>query len=207
MSQYSTPPRLSQLAAAAILACIVTWTASAPQASAKPGEPQFEQRHVVYIEPLAMSTIGSFFETLVLSLGYEHKLGQGPFAVLLNLHGGYEERKEYDDFVDRDYAYGLGVGLRRYIGSAFEGSYILGQTDYVYGGSRNSYYEYYPTTGSTPYTTDEKHQYLSLTQVGIGYKWMWTYFALDLSLGGAFFMSTEEKYTRLTVGFNLGAPF
>lgn len=207
MNPCSKPSRLVNLAIATLMACLATWTASAPQASAKPGDPQFEQRHVVYIEPLAMSTIGSFFETFILSLGYEHKIGAGPFAVLVNLHGGYEEREEYNGVTDRDYAYGLGVGLRRYIGSTFEGSYITGQTDYVRGYSRDIYYDYYPATSSDSYTSSERYQYLSLTQAGIGYKWMWTYFTLDLSLGGAFFMSSDEKYTQLTVGFNLGAPF
>ncbi len=63
MNPCSKPSRLVRHAVATVLACLATWTASAPQASAKPGEPQFEQRHVVYIEPLAMSTIGNFFET------------------------------------------------------------------------------------------------------------------------------------------------
>lgn len=163
-------------------------------------------KQVHYIEPVMMGIVAGNIDIGTLAFGYERKLGAGPLSLLVNLHGGYFE-SDYDYEAEKEYAFGLGLGLRRYFTTAFSGSYITGQSDYIQGYQRQPEYNWNPVTNVGATENVVSHPMLSVTQVSIGYKWQWKYLALDLSIGGAFYLNDDEAYTMLIAGVNVGAPF
>lgn len=163
-------------------------------------------KQVLYIEPVMMGIVAGNTDIGTLAFGYERQLGAGPLSLLVNLHGGYSESN--DDYeANKEFAYGLGLGLRRYFSSAFSGSYLTGQSDYIQGYQRQPESLWDPMTQISSTEIMVNHPMLSVTQVSIGYKWQWKYLAFDLSIGGAFYLNEDEAYTMLIAGVNVGAPF
>jgi hypothetical protein len=104
----------------------------------------------------------------------------------------------------------MGLGLRKYFGTSFSGSYLTGQSDLL----RYQDYEYAPGTvdqnGNWVFPDPRERAFeeiLSVSQLAYGYKWDWRQFTLDLSIGGAFYAKEDEKYTSLIGGVNIGFPF
>jgi hypothetical protein len=183
-------------------------------------EPAPDHNQVLYLEPMAMILVSSYMtlNTQIFSMGYERRLGSGPASLLVNLHGGYsEEDNNYDGHPRTDYAIGFGLGFRRYIGDAFSGSYLTVQSDYIRGEKWGTQYNYNPSPiydqlGNSiyqPYPTEpfSEKQFLSMSQISYGYKFQWKYIVVDLSLGGAFYLTQDEAKTNLIGGANLGVPF
>lgn len=198
-SSAAYPPRMTQFKARLAFAFAVFLFIGKTPAS----EPA---KQVLYIEPVMMGIVGSNTDIGTLVFGYERKLGAGPLSLLVNLHGGYSESNDdYDNH--KEFAYGLGLGLRRYFTTAFTGSYVTGQSDYIQGYQRQPEYSWDLITGISSNETVVSNPMLSVTQVSIGYKWQWKYLALDLSIGGAFYLNEDEAYTMLIGGVNVGAPF
>jgi hypothetical protein len=143
----------------------------------------------------------------MISGAYEHRLTQSGYSLFVPLNAAYREDN------DRiEYAIGAGLGIRKYFGTSFSGSYLTAQSDlmryqtydYVY---QNPYMDengmwVYPPSGDRVV-----EQFLSITQLAYGYKWDWRQFTLDLTIGGAFYAKSDEKYTSLIGGVNLGFPF
>jgi|GEM_PF-4617897 len=166
-----------------------------------------EPNQTLFIEPVSMWIISGVGDMDVISLGYEKRLGAGPWSVLGQLHGGYNRNGRPDeDFYSKDYAVGTGLGIRRYIGALFDGAYLTGQVDYVRGESWDM--EYFGFTETTnPYGLVHRNRSLFMGQFSCGYKFAWKFFVLDLAVGGALYRTPDEIYTYPILGGNLGLPF
>ncbi len=171
------------------------------------------QKSAVYATPATMVITSTQLGFPIISLAYEHSLTNRGLALFIPMHGGYLENS-----YTKQFAYGLGIGLRRYIGESFSGSYLTAQSDFIKGEDDNNggHWEYLtpdPATGTNPRevwidgTQPRKEIYLSMSQVSYGYKWMWKQVALDLSLGGAFYANQDEKFTGFIGAANIGIPF
>ena len=162
--------------------------------------------NAVYASPLSMIVYSSITDIAVISAAYEHRLSRSGYSLFVPLHAAYRENE-----TELRYALGMGLGLRKYFGTSFSGSYLTGQTDLTR--YQTSVYEdapaYMDQNGNWIYTSSDRRveQFLSITQVAYGYKWDWRQFTLDLSLGGAFYAKDDEKYTSLIGGVNIGFPF
>ncbi len=163
--------------------------------------------NAVYASPVSMIIYSSITDLTMISGAYEHRLSQSGYSLFIPVNAAYREDKD-----QTEYAFGLGLGLRKYFGTSFSGSYLTAQTDlmryqtyeYVY---QNPYQDengmwVYPPSGD-----QRVESYLSISQVAYGYKWDWRQFTLDLTIGGAFYAKDDEKYTSLIGGVNLGFPF
>jgi hypothetical protein len=166
-----------------------------------------QAKQVVYIEPVAMIITSAVTDLGAVSLGYERKLGTGPFAALFNLHVGYDATTYENARNDTSLAYGAGFGLRRYFSRAFSGSYATGQTDLIMGYISEPDWSWDPISGQSSEKQNVEEPLLSITQLSIGYKWQWKYLAVDASIGGALYIHTPETYTMLIGALNIGAPF
>lgn len=162
----------------------------------------------IFASPMSMGITSSLIDFPVISGAFEHRISQNGYSLFIPLHGGFNESKREKT----QYAFGAGLGLRKYIGDSFTGSYLTAQSDLLsYQVNKESYepmiqdqfgnwvgggYVYSPTNG-----------YLSITQLAYGYKWGWRQFTLDLSVGGAFYAQRDEKFTNVIAGANVGFPF
>ncbi len=161
-------------------------------ASASRAEPEPENRNAIFIAPLTMIIAGSSLEFPVVSMSYERMLGRG-YSLYLPFHGGY-----YDSEDEKaTWAVGFGGGLRKYIGRPFSGSYFTFQYDQFLTNQESNDWN---TNGSV----DES---LAFFQLSYGYKFQWSQFALDLGIGGAFYITETEKFTRPITAVNIGFPF
>ncbi len=177
----------------AVVACFLSY--SKAQEVNKP-------HNVLYFQPVLTLITSSFSDSRVISIAYERQLGENGLSFFIPIHGAYFEEKQENFF-----ALGSGLGLRKYIGYAFQGSYFTLQSDYIkYGGNRPRCSEisnYYCDTFTYPYSND----FLSITQLSFGYKWMWKVISLDLSMGGAFYAQEDYKHTSVIGAANVGFPF
>ena len=170
------------------------------------------RKSALYATPVTMGITSAHLGFPIISIAYEHSLTEKGLAIFIPLHGGYLE-----DRYAKQYAGGLGLGFRKYIGESFSGSYLTAQTDYVQGESINNggHWDspYDPISGL--YRKEQwvsgietsKEIFLSISQLSYGYKWMWKQVALDLSLGGAFYANQDEKFTNFIGAANIGIPF
>ncbi len=166
-----------------------------------------ENTSAIFASPLTMGITSTLVNFPIISGAYEHRISENGWSLFIPIHGGYNQQNE-----DVQYAAGMGLGLRKYIGSSFTGSYLTGQTDLLaYKLDKDHYAEmvqdqYGYWTGGA-YTRVPTKGYLSVTQLSYGYKWGWRQFTLDLSVGGAFYAQRQEKYTNVIAGANVGFPF
>ncbi|HKP97686.1 MAG TPA: hypothetical protein VJ385_18235 [Fibrobacteria bacterium] len=164
-------------------------------------------RNAIFASPLTMFASSGMLDFPIISVAYERSLSESGYSLLIPLHAGYLE----DEF-EKDVGIGAGLGIRKYFGNPFKGSYITGQTDYIKSYARNhdgGYYSY-DINGNSIYHPDGnsvKRDFLSITQLSFGYKWGWRQFTLDLSGGGAFYAQDAEKYTNFIGSANVGFPF
>ena len=161
----------------------------------------------IFASPLAMGIMSGMADMPVVSAAYEHRLTESGYSLFIPLHGAYNQQDK-----DVKYAAGLGLGLRKYFGADFAGSYLTAQSDLL--GYKTDRTEYTPATQDANgfwHGGDSKRvpykDYLSVTQLAYGYKWGWRQFTLDLSVGGAFYAKRDEKFTNVIGGVNLGFPF
>lgn len=163
--------------------------------------------NAVYASPVAMIIFSGISDNTVISGAYEHRLTRTGYSLFVPLHAAYRENE-----TELRYALGMGLGLRKYFGTSFSGSYLTGQSDLM----RYQTYEWeYPApyldqNGMYVYPQSYNHRIervVSITQLAYGYKWDWRQFTLDLNIGGAFYAKEDEKYTNLIAGVNLGFPF
>jgi hypothetical protein len=171
------------------------------------GAEENNHTNAVYASPVAMIIYSGISDLTVLSGAYEHRLTQSGYSLFVPVNAAYKENE-----TELRYAFGMGIGLRKYFGTSFSGSYLTGQTDLM----RYQTYSYdYPGpymdgNGMWVYPQSTKRaieQFVSITQLAYGYKWDWRQFTLDLNIGGAFYAKEDEKYTNLIAGANFGFPF
>jgi hypothetical protein len=170
-------------------------------------DPSHDHNNAIYVSPVAMLIYSGISDITVISGAYEHRLTQTGYSLFVPVHAAYRE-----DETEFRYALGMGLGLRKYFGTSFSGSYLTGQSDLMQ--YRTYKWDYpgaytdangmrvYPPSSYRP-----SENLISITQLAYGYKWDWSQFTLDLSLGGAFYAKEDEKYTNLIAGANLGFPF
>ena len=167
-----------------------------------------ENTSAVFASPLTMGITTGLIDFPVISGAYEHRISENGWSLFMPIHGGYNQHNE-----NIQYAGGMGLGLRKYIGTSFTGSYLTGQTDLL--AYQVKQWEYvdptFDNTGNViTYGNDRemlKKGFLSVTQLAYGYKWGWRQFTLDLSIGGAFYAQPHDKFTNVIAGANLGFPF
>jgi hypothetical protein len=162
----------------------------------------------IFASPLTMGITSGMIDFPVISGAYEHRITESGYSLFIPFQGGYNQHNE-----NTQYAAGMGLGLRKYIGRGFAGSYLTGQTDllaykvnkWVYTDTQYDQFGnvvQYGASGDVP-----TQGYLSITQLSYGYKWSWRQFTLDLSVGGAFYAQRDEKFTNVIAGANVGFPF
>ena len=149
-------------------------------------------KNALYAQPILTAILGGFSDQAIVSVAYERSLTENGLALIIPLHFGFNG---YED--ENSLAMGMGIGGRKYIGRPFSGSYLTFQTDYVY-----EWDEY-----SGPISTTVTEDFVSITQLSFGYKWMWRPFILDMSLGGAFYATETAKHTNIIGNINFGFPF
>lgn len=160
----------------------------------------------IFASPMSMGIISGMIEFPVISGAFEHRISEKGYSLFVPLHGGFNQNQRENT----QYAAGAGLGLRKYIGDSFTGSYLTAQSDLLaYQVNRWDYGGYYDANGMYHYN-DKATPYkgfLSITQLAYGYKWGWRQFTLDLSVGGAFYAQRDEKFTNVIGGVNVGFPF
>jgi hypothetical protein len=160
----------------------------------------------VYASPIAMMYLSGMTDVAVISGAYEHRLTATGYSLFIPLHGAYRE-----DRSETRYAFGAGLGLRKYFGSSFSGSYLTAQSDLLR--FRDYEYEYIPSVQNPDGTwtggesrNRPRTDFVSISQLSYGHKWDWRQFTLDLTIGGAFYAREDEKFTNV-IGVNVGFPF
>jgi hypothetical protein len=172
-----------------------------------------KQNSALYATPVTMGITSSQMGFPIISIAFEHSLTDRGLALFIPLHAGYLEDRNA-----KQYAAGLGLGFRKYIGESFSGSYLTAQSDYVRGEDirDGGYWEYPQYDPNNPYYRPgvwvsgariRNGISLSISQLSYGYKWMWKQVVLDLSLGGAFYANQDEKFTGFIGAANIGIPF
>ncbi len=159
----------------------------------------------VLLEPGSMLAIEFVNKISVVSLGYERQFGNSPISFQLHLHGAFSEDDQFNDHGDSAWAAGAGLTLRIYLGKTPEGSFVQVQSDFVSGEFRG-----WADPGNfdlSPLKSTTREWLLSLTHVGIGYKWAWQYFVMEAGVGGGLYFTQSEEFTSVAVTFNVGAPF
>jgi hypothetical protein len=162
----------------------------------------------LYASPLAMGITSGMIDFPVISGAYEHRISGNGYSLFVPLHGGFNQNQRENT----RYAFGAGLGLRKYLGESFTGSYLTAQTDLLsYKVNKEGYTESKQDengmwSGGQYFVTPYKG-YLSISQLAYGYKWGWRQFTLDLSIGGAFYAERDEKFTNVIGGVNVGFPF
>ena len=164
----------------------------APTAAVKP------LRNAIYASPMSMIINSAFLEFPVISIAYERSLNENGLSLMMPFHVGWLENER-----EKDVTIGAGLGIRKYFGHAFAGSYLTAQTDYLHHYTRGIDYSW-SINADVPF---QKTDYLSVSQLAFGYKWLWQSFTLDLSGGGAFYAQDKEKYTSFIASANVGFPF
>lgn len=172
-----------------ILSALIGLAVSTSRAETEP-----ENRNAVFIAPMTMLIAGTSLEFPVVSMSYERLLGRG-YSLYLPVHGGYYDSEGEEGI----WAVGFGGGLRKYIGRPFSGSYFTLQYDQILSNQEADDWDW-DSDGSV----DES---LAFVQLSYGYKFQWLQFALDLGIGGAFYITESEKYTRPITAVNVGFPF
>ncbi|MDB5049728.1 MAG: hypothetical protein JWO30_2799 [Fibrobacteres bacterium] len=157
-----------------------------------------KNRNALFASPVTMIVNTGFLDFPVISIAYERSLSETGYSLFIPMHGGYLENQD-----EKDVAIGAGIGLRKYFGTAFTGSYITGQSDFIKSYTRRMEYNYNNSTDLSV----ERDDFLSITQLSFGYKWGWREFTLDLSGGGAFYAQDAEKATNFIAAANVGFPF
>ncbi|MDQ3001723.1 MAG: hypothetical protein M3Y08_10740 [Fibrobacterota bacterium] len=165
-------------------------------------------RNAIYASPITMIVSSATLDFPVISIAYERSLTKKGLSLVIPFHAGWLENQR-----EKKVAIGSGLGFRKYFGHAFAGTYLTAQSDYTHHYFRGERYvnsvfspegnlisEGGPTYG--PHT-----DYLSISQLSFGYKWLWNSFTLDLSGGGAFYARDKEKYTNFIASANVGFPF
>jgi hypothetical protein len=155
-------------------------------------------RNAIFASPVTMIVNSSILEFPIISIAYERSLSETGYSVFIPMHAGYLE-----DQYEKDVAIGAGLGVRKYFGHAFTGSYVTGQSDYIKSYTRRIEYDYSLSIDRSVTNND----YQSTTQLSFGYKWGWRQFTLDLNGGGAFYAKDTEKYTNFIASANVGFPF
>lgn len=162
----------------------------------------------IFASPMTMGITSGLIDFPVISGAYEHRISEKGYSVFIPLHGAFNQNQRENT----RYAFGAGLGLRKYIGDSFTGSYLTAQSDLLsYKINKESYV---PMTQDQSgnwtgggYSYSPYKGYLSISQLSYGYKWGWRQFTLDLSVGGAFYAQRDEKYTNVIAGANVGFPF
>jgi hypothetical protein len=161
-----------------------------------------KNRNALFVSPLTMMIYSGMMNNAVISIAYEHSLSETGYSLLVPVHAGYREQAG-----ERFAAAGFGLGLRKYFGEAFKGSYLTAQSDYTYSYERGEEYMWNSTDYTSYNKPFEKRDFLSITQLAFGYKWGWKEFTLDLNTGGAFYAQDKEKRTNFIASANFGFPF
>lgn len=189
----------------ATLAFLALTTVHAQETATRPAP---VLRNAIYALPMTMIVSSSTLEFPVISIAYERSLTEKGLSLVIPLHAGWLE-----DRSEKNVAIGSGIGFRKYFGHAFAGTYLTLQSDYTHHYFRGERYEspVYDTDGSLisagGMTNGPRTDYLSISQLAFGYKWLWNSFTLDLSGGGAFYAQDKEKYTNFIASANVGFPF
>jgi hypothetical protein len=187
----------------ATLAILALTTVHAQESAARP-----VLRNAIYASPMTMIVSSSTLEFPVISIAYERSLTDKGLSLMIPLHAGWLE-----DQSEKNVAIGSGLGFRKYFGHSFAGTYLTVQSDYTYHYFRGERYEtpVYSPSGTLisggGMTYGPHTDYLSISQLSFGYKWLWNSFTLDLSGGGAFYAQDKEKYTNFIASANVGFPF
>lgn len=177
-------------------------------ALAQGGETPDINRNAIFASPVTMIVNSGMLDYPVISIAYERSLTDAGVSVFIPLHAGYTENVD-----EKDIAFGSGLGLRKYFGRAFSGTYLTVQSDYLKSYVRRNDYVYnngFDLNGNPiapTYTPRITRDYLSISQLSFGYKWAWRQFTLDLSGGGAFYAQDKDKYTNFIASANMGFPF
>lgn len=174
--------------------------------SARAQENPLGPTNAVFASPLTMGIMSAEADMPVVSAAFEHRLTESGYSLFIPLHGAYNQHGD-----DVRYAGGLGLGLRKYFGADFAGSYLTAQSDLL--GYKTTEMKY----GSPTYDANGNYVsgdvrvpekgYVSVSQLAYGYKWGWRQFTLDLSVGGAFYAKRDDKFTNVIGGVNVGFPF
>lgn len=165
-------------------------------------------RNAIYASPITMIVSSATLEFPVISIAYERSLSEKGLSLVIPFHAGWLE-----DQSEKNVAIGSGLGFRKYFGHAFAGTYLTAQSDFTHHYFRGTRYIYpvYDSNGNPITnggdTSGSDTDYLSISQLSFGYKWLWNSFTLDLSGGGAFYAQDKEKYTNFIASANVGFPF
>lgn len=163
--------------------------------------------NAIYVSPISMIAYSGITDATVISVAYEHRLTTSGYSLFVPLHAAYKENR--DEF---RYALGAGLGLRKYFGTSFSGTYFTAQSDLVRYQTYDSEYLPYVLGPNGMYTGGQSiehpiESFFSVTQVAFGYKWDWYQFTLDMNFGAAFYAKKDEKNTNVIGAINLGFPF
>ena len=172
------------------------------------GETPDLNRNAIFASPVTMIVNSGMLDYPVISIAYERCLTDAGVSAFIPLHAGYTENEN-----EKDIAFGSGLGVRKYFGRAFSGTYLTVQSDYIKSYVRRNEYTYnngFDSNGNPlpgTYAPKVTRDYLSISQLSFGYKWAWRQFTLDLSGGGAFYAQDKDKYTNFIASANVGFPF
>ena len=163
--------------------------------------------NAIYVSPVSMIVYSDITDATVISVAYEHRLTASGYSLFVPLHAAYRENRD-----ELRYAAGAGLGLRKYFGTSFSGSYFTAQSDLVrYRTYAWDYLPYVPgPDGAYSGGVSVEHpieSFFSVSQVAFGYKWDWYQFTLDMNFGAAFYAKKDEKNTNVIGAINLGFPF
>lgn len=187
-----------------IISALALITAAAAVAETQPAV----NTSAIFVSPMTMAITSGMTDMPVITGAFEHRLSESGYSLFIPLHGAFNQSQRENV----QYAAGAGLGIRKYIGASFTGSYLTAQTDLlttktndiIYGnGTYDAMGMWIP--GKDSYVT--KKDFLSISQLAYGYKWGWRQFTLDLSVGGAFYAMKDEKFTNVIGGVNVGFPF
>jgi hypothetical protein len=105
------------------------------------GAEENEHTNAVYISPVSMIIYSGITDLTMISGAYEHRLTQSGYSLFVPLNAAYREDN------DRiEYAIGAGLGIRKYFGTSFSGSYLTAQSDLMR-------YQTYDYVYQNPYMT------------------------------------------------------
>jgi len=163
--------------------------------------------NAIYVSPISMIAYSGITDATVISVAYEHRLTTTGYSLFVPLHAAYKENRD-----ETRYALGAGLGLRKYFGTSFSGTYFTAQSDLVRYQTYDIEYLPYVLGPDGMYTGGQSighpiESFVSVSQVALGYKWDWSQFTLDLNFGAAFYAKKDEKNTNVIGAVNLGFPF
>ncbi len=155
-------------------------------------------KNVLYYQPIFTIINITHFENPMISAAYERQIGTRGISLFVPFHVGYLSNN-----TDRFLGLGSGIGIRKYTQDPFHGVYLNFQSDYVHSWARP---EMVFVNGQYITEPGPKQDYLSETQLSVGYKWMWPTFTLDISGGGGLFATPDLKFTHIMGSVIFGLP-